>query len=72
MYPLLIDDGMKIRKQLQQMKIYIPTLWPNVLDDCEPDTLEYKFAADILPIPVDQRYGIEDMEYMIKTIESLI
>lgn len=64
MYPLLIDDGMKIRKQLQQMKIYIPTLWPNVLEDCEPDTLEYKFAADILPIPVDQRYGVEDMEYI--------
>lgn len=48
MYPLLIDDGMKIRKQLQQMKIYIPTLWPNVLEECKPDTLEYKFAAEIL------------------------
>ena len=72
MYPLLIDDGMKIRKQLQQMKIYIPTLWPNVLDECEPDTLEYKFAADILPIPVDQRYGVEDMEYMCKLITNQI
>lgn len=69
MYPLLIDDGMKIRKQLQQMKIYIPTLWPNVLEECEPDTLEYKFAADILPIPVDQRYGVEDMEYICKYIK---
>lgn len=68
MYPLLIDDGMKIRKQLQQMKIYIPTLWPNVLEECEPDTLEYKFAADILPLPIDQRYGIEDMEYICKHI----
>lgn len=68
MYPLMIDDGMKIRKQLQQMKIYIPTLWPNVLEKCEPDTLEYKFAADILPLPIDQRYGIEDMEYICKHI----
>ena len=68
MYPLLIDDGMKIRKQLQQMKIYIPTLWPNVLEECEPGTLEYKFAADILPIPVDQRYGVEDMEYLVNVI----
>lgn len=71
MYPLLIDDGMKIRKQLQQMKIYIPTLWPNVLEECEPDTLEYKFAAKILPIPVDQRYGIEDMEYLVEVIRSV-
>ena len=71
MYPLLIDDGMKIRKQLQQMKIYIPTLWPNVLEECKPDTLEYKFAAEILPIPVDQRYGIEDMEYLVEVIRSV-
>lgn len=71
MYPLLIDDGMKIRKQLQQMKIYIPNLWPNVLEECEPDTLEYKFAAEILPIPVDQRYGIEDMEYLVEVIRSV-
>lgn len=68
MYPLLIDDGMKIRKQLQQMKIYIPTLWPNVLEECEPDTLEYKFAAEILPIPVDQRYGFKDMEHLVNVI----
>lgn len=72
MYPLLIDDCMKIRKQLQQMKIYIPTLWPNVLKECEPDTLEYKFAADILPLPIDQRYGIEDMEYICKLITNQI
>ena len=71
MYLLLIDDGMRIRKQLQQMKIYIPTLWPNVLDVCKPDTLEYKFVADILPIPVDQRYGVEDMEYMVLKIWSI-
>ena len=71
MYPLLINNGMRIRKQLQQMKIYIPTLWPNVLDECEPDTLEYKFAADILPIPVDQRYGVEDMEYLVEVIRSV-
>lgn len=68
MYPLLIDDGMKIRKQFQQMKIYIPTLWPNVLEECKPDTLEYKFAAEILPIPVDQRYGFKDMEHLVNVI----
>lgn len=60
---------MRIRKQLQQMKIYIPTLWPNVLDECESDTLEYQFAEDILPIPVDQRYGVEDMEYLVEKIQ---
>lgn len=71
MYPLMVDNGMEIRKKLQQMKIYIPTLWPNVLEECEADTLEYKLAADILPIPVDQRYGIEDMEYLTEVIKNV-
>lgn len=71
MYPLMLNDAMKLRKKLQQMKIYIPTLWPNVLEECKPDTLEYKFAADILPIPVDQRYGIEDMEYLVNIVDIL-
>lgn len=69
MYPLLVENGMEIRKKLQLMKIYIPTLWPNVLDKCKHDTLEYKFAADILPIPVDQRYGVEDMKYLVDKIK---
>ena len=42
-----------------------------MLDECELDTLEYKFAADILPIPVDQRYGVEDMKYLVEVIKSV-
>ena len=38
------------------VSIYIPTLWPNVLEECPQGSLEYHYAADILPIPVDQRY----------------
>ena len=70
-YPLMIENGSAIRKELQKKKIYIPTLWPNVLENCSPDSLEYRYAADILPIPVDQRYCIEDMKYLANTIERL-
>lgn len=72
MYPLLIQNGAAVRKELQKEKIYIPTLWPNVLEECSPDSLEYHYAADILPIPVDQRYGIEDMKYLVEVILSTI
>ena len=33
MYPLLIQNGAAVRKELQKEKIYIPTLWPNVLEE---------------------------------------
>ena len=33
----------------------------NIEKECQADSLEYHYAADILPIPIDQRYGKEDM-----------
>lgn len=72
MYPLLLKNGMVIRKALQEEKIYIPTLWPNVLEECLTDSLEYRFAADILPIPVDQRYDKEDMRYLVEVIKRYV
>lgn len=71
MYPLLIPNGIAVRKELQKEKIYIPTLWPNVLEECPPDSLEHHYAADILPIPVDQRYGIDDMKYLVEVINRV-
>lgn len=68
MYPLMIDDGSRIRKALQQQKIYIPTLWPSVFEITEQEDIEYKMADNILPLPIDQRYTLEDMEYMVKEI----
>ena len=71
MYPLLIQNGAAVRKKLQKEKIYIPMLWPNVLEECSLDSLEYHYAADILPIPVDQRYEIEDMKYLVEVINRV-
>ena len=60
-YPLLVHDGAAIRKALQQMKIYIPLLWPNVLDTVDSESIDYYLAMNILPLPCDQRYQSEDI-----------
>lgn len=65
MYPLYVENGAEIRRALQAQKIYIPTLWPDVFDICEASELEYDMAKNILPIPVDQRYGEEEMRWLI-------
>ena len=72
MYPLYLENGAKIRKQLQLKKIFIPTLWPAVFKLCKDDEMEYDMAKNILPIPVDQRYGVEDMKYIVKMIMNVI
>lgn len=68
MYPLYIENGAGIRKKLQEKKIYIPTLWPDVFDVCGREQPEYDMAMNILPLPVDQRYGTEEMEFVCKGV----
>lgn len=72
MYPLWIENGETVRKSLQADKIYIPTLWPDVFDICLPEELEYRMARDILPLPCDQRYGKEEMQYVAQEILNYI
>lgn len=69
-YPLLIKNGNAVRKALQQKKIYIPTLWPDVLQNCKESDLEYHMAMNILPLPIDQRYSIQDMKYIIAELRN--
>ena len=70
MYPLYIDNGHNIRKKLIEKKIYIPTLWPDTYDYCNSDDLEYDMAKNILPLPVDQRYGEAEMKMIIDEIQN--
>ena len=70
MYPLWIKNGAAVRKKLQAEKIYIPTLWPNVLRQLPENAIEYQLAANILPLPIDQRYGVKTMQYIVEKIKN--
>lgn len=72
MYPLYIENGDILRKKLQKEKIYIPTLWPAVFNICKDSELEYDMAKNILPLPCDQRYGEEEMVYMMEVLLECI
>lgn len=66
MYPFYCENGMQIKKKLAELKIFIPTLWPNVLEI--GGTLEKDYAENILPLPVDQRYDTNDMKRIVKEL----
>ncbi len=72
MYPLLLENGAEIRKRLQDRRIYIPTLWPDVFSWCREGEAEYTMSKDILPLPIDQRYGTEDMQYLVREIQKCL
>ncbi len=72
MYPFYISNGMLLRKKLQEKKIYIPILWPNVLQQCRENELEYDMACNILPLPVDQRYDYSEMDIIVSSIKQYL
>ena len=72
MYPLYIENGGEIRRKLHERKIFVPTLWPNVLETLDKNSREYDWAKNILPLPVDQRYGQDDMEYLVAEITKIV
>lgn len=66
-YPYYTNDS-KLRKHLISNQIFIATYWPNVLEWCKEDDIEYNLATKIIPIPIDQRYNEDDMRRIIQLL----
>lgn len=63
-YPFWSDNGRLLKKKLIERSVFVATYWPNVLEWTKTDALEYEMADNIVCIPIDQRYGLEEMEYI--------
>lgn len=61
-YPFYTENGIAVRKKLAEQKLFIPTYWSNVIRDMPQDSVEYRYAANILALPCDQRYSAADMD----------
>lgn len=68
-YPLMIEDE-SLRQKLIEKKIYIAKYWNEVLDRKNVSDIEKDFVNRILPLPVDQRYDLDDMKKILKVIKE--
>jgi hypothetical protein len=65
-YPLIPKQSkVDLRKKLQEQRIYTATYWPN-LAKLNNDRFEDCLAKNLIPLPIDQRYGEEDMKRIIE------
>lgn len=46
---------------LIQEKIYVATYWPEVIKKVKTGSIEYRFSKNLVPLPIDQRYGEKEM-----------
>lgn len=67
-YPFLIEDGRGLREYLMRNKIYTATYWPNVIAPEKLSEFEVFLRDNLVCLPIDQRYDIEDMRFILKLI----
>jgi hypothetical protein len=70
-YPLYVEND-ELREELIRQQVYVASYWPNILEDIQEDKLEYKLAKYLFPLPVDQRYGLLDMDRICKLVSSFL
>lgn len=66
-YPYL-TPAKGLRERLIENKIFVARYWPNVLEWTTKDDIEYLITSQMQPLPIDQRYGEEDMNRIITLI----
>ena len=67
-FPILAEHRDALQETLANNDIYAPVVWPKP-DCCPPICKEAEEIYEkILCIPIDQRYGIDDMERIVKVI----
>lgn len=67
-YPLLIFNH-ELKESLINKKIYIPTYWKEVYHRVNIDSTEFKLVSNLIALPIDQRYDINDMKYILHNIK---
>ena len=71
-YPLLLKED--LRQKLIDNRIYVPTLWREMIVPEFEGSIEYDMSSRCLCLPIDQRYDIDDMKYIcdfvIKNMEA--
>ena len=69
-FPVLVDDRGALQKHLVANAIYAPLVWPKddkQLRQCDGAENAYEH---LLCIPIDQRYGLDDMKRIVEVIND--
>ena len=67
-YPFL-ESIKGLREKLIENKVFVARYWPNVLEWTTKVDIENLLACQMQPLPVDQRYGNEEMERLIEIVK---
>ncbi len=70
-YPLVIEDPI-LDQKLCNKKIYTGRWWKHVIKETKEESIEARFSQYMLPIPIDQRYSIIELNHIKKELFSVL
>lgn len=70
-YPFLSADR-DLKLHLIQKKIYVATYWPNVFKWTNKKMFENHLARYLVPLPIDHRYNLQDISFMLNTLQQFL
>ena len=68
-YPLFIEDE-ELLPYLHKKKIFQGRWWEYLLEEIDNNMFEYWLTKNLIPITIDQRYGINELKYIKKLING--
>ncbi len=69
-YPFYVKNGYHLKKKLIEEKVYVATYWPEIKERSEFFSLERSLVDNLVPLPIDQRYTLVDMQRIVAVIEN--
>lgn len=68
-YPYLHKHNADLRVVLIKHKIFVARYWPNVTEwIADKNSVEAYLFANLIPLPIDQRYSLRDMQSIIDVV----
>jgi hypothetical protein len=68
-YPFLTNK-IGLREYLISKKVFVAKYWENVTQLCPKSSFENKLATQLVALPIDQRYGVFEMKYLVDLVKS--
>ena len=68
-YPLIVEDDGLIGRLLEK-KHFQGHWWSYLLDEMPEDSAEYWISRYVIPITIDQRYGVDELDYIKNVVLS--
>ena len=70
-YPLVVEKSDMV-DLLSKEKIYTGRWWNYLLKETDSTSFEYYLSSYMIPIPIDQRYGKNEIEYVYNIINKYL